>query len=469
MKKIGLCISIIVVMYVFLFSIKSNKNIYQEVDIDSYKDKLAIMIEKDGTYEVSKSIPTSGYQFNEEKSKCSNGEKLSYSNNSLKISGLDKDNTSCYLYFDESVSKKVLGELGFDSKGETNNFDGIACDDSSCTYQENGVYEVEDDFGISYYFRGKVDNNWVKFGTDSNQKDIYWRIIRINGDGTIRLIYAGITKEDGSAPESTGAGTQISTTSVWAMDSSTYNNNMYVGYEWISGNMHGYGPGATQSKALQNLNTWFTTNLGDEWKSGNGRINPNAGFCNDRSGSTSSGASWSESMQDSGGTSTTTTYYGAYLRLVNSNKQPTLKCSTTYINGDSTINKNKDYFTYTGATGIDSTANGKITGTKSLEYPVGLITADEVAFAGGVYGQNNEGYWLNTKSNYWTMSPYYFYGAYARVFLVDSGGPLTYNRVNDTNGLRPVINLKPDTTFTFKHPDQSDKGTSTNPYIVATS
>ena len=56
------------------------------------------------------------------------------------------------------------------------------------------MYAKADDYTAttgmkSYYYRGAVDNNWVKFGKDSTGKDIYWRIIRINGDGSIRMIY----------------------------------------------------------------------------------------------------------------------------------------------------------------------------------------------------------------------------------------------------------------------------------------
>ncbi len=38
--------------------------------------------------------------------------------------------------------------------------------------------------GITYYFRGAVDNNYLEFA------GIKWRIIRINGDGSVRLVYA---------------------------------------------------------------------------------------------------------------------------------------------------------------------------------------------------------------------------------------------------------------------------------------
>ena len=44
---------------------------------------------------------------------------------------------------------------------------------------------MKDAYGTSYYYRGNVTNNYVKFA------DKYWRIVRINGDGTVRVIYDG--------------------------------------------------------------------------------------------------------------------------------------------------------------------------------------------------------------------------------------------------------------------------------------
>ena len=94
-----------------------------------------------------------------------------------------------------------------------------------------------------------------------------------------------------------------------------------------------------------------------------------------------------------------------------------------------------------------------------LNIPVGLITADEVAYAGGVYGSSNSSYYLYTDQNYWTLSPYYFNGYNAFVFRVNSSGYLTSYFVDGTSGVRPAINLRADTTFT-------GTGTSDDPYTV---
>lgn len=134
-------------------------------------------------------------------------------------------------------------------------------------------------------------------------------------------------------------------------------------------------------------------------------------------------------------------YYAAKDRLQKSNS-PSLKCS----------NASSDLFTVIGSS----------KGNKSLQYPIGLITADEVAYAGGVFGSSNSSYYLYTGQTYWTMSPYYFYddgGAY--VFYVWASGSL-YNNAYDVTymyGVRPVINLKADTLFT-------GTGSSTDPFTV---
>ncbi len=47
---------------------------------------------------------------------------------------------------------------------------------------DEGLIETNDDFGSSYYFRGNVQNNYVSLGNN------LWRIVKINGDGTVKLV-----------------------------------------------------------------------------------------------------------------------------------------------------------------------------------------------------------------------------------------------------------------------------------------
>ena len=302
------------------------------------------------------------------------------------------------------------------------------------TASDKGMYKKNDDLGTSYYYRGAVDNNWVKFGKEGT-KDIYWRIIRINGDGSIRMIYSGTTKpsEDTSVTGSngvymTGTGTQITVDSTNTFNfNSRYNKAEYVGYQYIEGQQHGYGKcdGTNNASCTVNGNTVYNSTIKqtiDKWYAGttlkDNDLIADQIFCNDRSATTSSSGTPGEI---SGSMSTSTTYYyGTYVRLV-TNKSPKLTCPTA-----------SDKFTV-------NTSNG----TGALTYPVGLITADEVAMAGGKDGSSNSTYYLYTNQYYWSGSPNYFYSTYSNAieFRVDSSGFLDAGHVYSTGGARPVISL----------------------------
>ena len=101
-------------------------------------------------------------------------------------------------------------------------------------------------------------------------------------------------------------------------------------------------------------------------------------------------------------------------------------------------------------------------GNAKLTYPVGLITADEVALAGGVYNQKNEKYYLRTNGYYWTMTPSYFRStnAYAYEFYVNPTGLLNNSTVTYGIGLRPVINLSSSTLIS------GGNGTVDSPFTI---
>ena len=278
------------------------------------------------------------------------------------------------------------------------------------------IYYADTSKGRTYYFAGNPTDNWVSFG------GFYWRIIRINEDGTIRMIYQG------TSANTTGTGTQLQTSAFNITNSSDIYNtdNMYVGYMYTENQVHGLG---TSSTVKENLDTWYQANLIGVAD----KIDGNAGFCGDRQPSTSSSTS-----NGSGGTGTTTTYYGGYIRL-QTNKSPSFECQ----------NESDLY-----------TTSGSSQGNKALTYPIGLISADEVAYAGGVYGISNNGYYLYTSQYYWTLSPF-FYSSGAWVFPVFQDGSLTGNFVDYAEGgIRPVINLKANVKIT------SGNGTSSNPYVI---
>ena len=322
------------------------------------------------------------------------------------------------------------------------------------TANDKGMYKKADDLGTSYYYRGAVDNNWVKFGKEGT-KDIYWRIIRINGDGSIRMIYSGTTKpsENTSVTGSngvymTGTGTQITVDSANTFKfNSSSNKAEYVGYQYIEGQQHGYGEcNGSSASCTVNGNTLYNSIIKqqiDKWYAGttlkdNSLVSQDQIFCNDRSATTSDSGTPGEI---SGSMSTSTTYYyGAYVRLV-TNKSPQLKCPTA-----------SDKFT----------SRKSSIGNKALTYPVGLITADEVAMAGGVYGSINSSYYLYTSSFYWSGSPYDFFSDYSSAgeFSVSNGGDIGAGSVNITYGVRPVVSLSSKVKL-------SGNGTYSKPYTVS--
>ena len=382
----------------------------------SLADLNIVAITVDG--ESVDTIPDGNYELTEESYCTINGEKdssisITYDSNTktLNVIPFTTKGTKCYLDFVTSTTKKVDTVLGtIEVNLDTPDFSKTAqasCSDTSKCEETNGIYEETTSKGRTYYFRGAVDNNWVKFG------GFYWRLIRINEDGSLRIIYSG----DGSA-QTTGTGTQIGKSAF----NSTRTDNMYVGFKYTTNNVHGTG---TNSTILNELNEWYQDNLSSYANS----IDGNAGFCNDRTPYSGTGLG------------TNATNYAAYNRLY-TNKAPTFECSNS-----------SDLFTTSGSS----------QGNKALQYPIGLITADEVAYAGGVYGTNNTSYYLYTGQNYWTMSPYAVNGSgHAFVFGVYSNGNLGAPRVYNTYGVRPVINLKSNVQIT------GGNGTADNPYIVQT-
>ena len=419
MKKKIIYLSAILVLVISLITLsciyKSKDNKYNK-EYNTISKGMAIMIKEKGATDYvqsnSKDIPKGNYVLNEEKTYCENNGKVTNYNSttgtvSLNFIGSDR----CYLYFDFKKETIKLGSTELVVNSETPDFSKIAT-------TNEGLFKTQDDLGTSYYFRGAVDNNWVKFGKDSSGKDIYWRIIRINGDGSIRMIYTGTTAPTESTKVvMTGPGTQIGTSK---FNSST-DKAEYVGYMYTSGQQYGT---STDSTIKTTIDNWYAgTTLKD-----NPLVSKDQIFCNDRSPSSTQTAAW---------TSTGWYSYGAYGRLV-SNKTPTLKCPTA-----------SDKFTVNVSKG-----NG------SLTYPVGLITADEIAMAGGVNGSSNSSYYLYTNQTYWS-GPSYFNGSTTSAFefyVGFSGGINSYIVYSDY-GARPVISLSSKTKL-------SGSGTYNDIYTV---
>ena len=369
---------------------------------------------------------------------------------------------------------------------------------------DEGLYMAEDDEGESYYYRGAVKNNYVSFA------GFIWRIIRRNGDGSIRLIYSGKStsdtgdavtignsqfnskywdptyvgykyNEDFSLHENNGTTEYNWFTNTqkynfgtgYTFDQSTkkftltgnikeltwndnhdeiVNNNLYsclntscnvvykvTGYKdtttmivqpisYSSNSLLSAQINKTDSPIKTTLDNWYKTSL----TSYNDKLADEA-FCSDRSIASGTGY-----------TTDSYTFYGAFARLQD-NKTPSLKCS-----------QNNDKFKMSNE-------------SAKLDYPVGLILADEVAFAGGRAYYNgeyspNSNYYLYDGMYFWTFSPSYFEPHHSKVHVwrvMPSGSLMPWYDVTDSIGVRPVINLKANTLIT------KGDGSSLNPFVVS--
>ena len=306
-----------------------------------------------------------------------------------------------------NIAKVTLTSLNLSPSSGTPNFTKTSIDDKT-----NGIYSSEDDLGTSYYFRGNVTNNYVKFANK------YWRIIRINGDGTIRMIYAGTSAHANGYDDSSANDMSIGTSAF----NSSYNDNTYVGYMYGTAGATTYAnthSNKTNSTIKTKLDSWYDTNIVN---TGNEKYIADAIYCNDRSVSSGTGIG------------TTKTTYAARTRR--NNGTPTLKCAN-----------NNDKFTKSTAIG-----NGKLT------KMIGLITSDEVMYAGGS-GVNGE-YYLYSGVWYWTMAPYSYAFGLADVLYVNYDGYLYNGLVNDPRGaVRPVVSLKSDAI-------SRGSGTAASPFLV---
>ena len=265
----------------------------------------------------------------------------------------------------------------------------------------NTLYTSTEDSKTVYYFAGNATDNWVKFGKNASNQDLYWRIIRTNSDGGVRLLYHGTS--------TTATDAYIGTSAF----NSSYNNIAYVSYMYGNlGSVANARENTTNSTIKTIIDNWYKDNLNTNYGK---YLSTTAVYCNDRSTSDN-------------------TNFGAYTRLY-TNKTPSYDCATT-----------EDKFTVDTSTG-----NGKLT------YPIALMTADEVAFAGGVYldGALAWYYYNSAKgkstgsTDWWLLSPYSWNGEYdyASVLYVKTSN-LGLGKIDDTNvatryrGVRPVLSLK---------------------------
>ena len=414
----------------------------------TYKD---INYKGSGTFTI---IPNSGYTLTSATVNCTNNQTGSISaREEVTISNITS-NATCTVTLKEDItnSKYLYGKLLADhptrlTRTDFNNV--LTIDNIKTLYSVSGNWT--ENGKIVYYFAGNALDNWIKFGKDSNGNDLYWRIIRTNEDGSVRLLYVG---------------TSIDTTegyiNIGQAYNSSYNNPMYVGYM--------YGTSGSLANNRRNTNSSLIKNVIDRWYLGsiNAKtdalentydkyVSRTAIYCNDRA-------------NEGYTTGSTLVSYAGYKRLVDT-KHPSYKCGN-----------NSSGSLYTGTNGADNAdrfsastnatyTNGVSAGNGKLQCPVAMMTADEIVFAGGKYDTISQAwYYYNSAREsvvggrvWWLMSPYRFSDSSFVFKVYGSNGPggLISSGVNGANTVRPVLSLKSCTTWI------SGDGSVYSPYEVS--
>ena len=339
-----------------------------------------------------------------------------------------------------TVADKIIAQLDTTGACPTVQEDGSVVV-SNIEGTNSYVCSAPDNYGNSYYFRGNVTNNYVKFGKNEQGQDRYWRIIRINGDGSIRLIYDGTSAHANGEVSSDDNYRSIGNSAY----NSSYNDNAYVGYM--------YGTPGSSSYAETHTNTNDSTIKAylDDWyenvfsgTSYESYIVDNI-FCNDRSLLQEEPIDFQDTHYSQLGYGTEWTAYRWYGDPMAASMGEEYAFMLTYPNLQCA--EQNDRFT----------VSDEVIGNGALTYPIGLITTDEVYLAGGFAAENYD-YYLYTGDSYWTMSPGTFSDGHAIVRSVLSGGYGSRNvDVFNLFGVRPTLNLIPDI---LKFGD----GTMDNPY-----
>ena len=302
------------------------------------------------------------------------------------------------------------------------------------TADEALLASTEDDNGTSYYFRGSVKNNYVEFANKC------WRIVRVGGDGSVKLILHNDNPTGAANPcdaannSASAAFARYSGTTYTSKFNEKYDDNAYVGFKYGTVGASTYDAthaNTNKSTILTNLEAWYNNNL----KTYESVIDDNV-WCNDKTNVTDETYDPWNYTPNGLGYAKNVTYYGATKRLVGTSGSA-------------------------GGTGPSLKCNGKLS---KITSKIGLITADELAFAGYASLLENTTTYLQenaTDTYWWSLSPYYFNGGRAYVWYVNgSSGYFGDGYVRDASGVRPSISLISSTTIS------SGSGTSEDPYVI---
>ena len=302
------------------------------------------------------------------------------------------------------------------------------------TADEALLASAEDDYGTSYYFRGAVTNNYVEFANKC------WRIVRVSGDGSVKLILHNDNPTGAANPcdaannSASAAFARYSGTTYTSAFNKNSSDNAYVGFKYGTASASTYADthaNTNNSTILTNLETWYTNNL----KTYADTIADTV-WCNDKTNVTDTSYDPWGWTPNGYGYGKNVTYYGATQRLISTNGR-------------------------TGGTGPSLKCNS---GLSKINSKVGLITADELAYAGYAAALKNTTTYLQenaTDTDWLSLSPSVFFSVYAFVWSVNGGsGDFGNYSVNGDGGVRPAISLIISTTIS------GGTGTSEDPYVV---
>ena len=312
------------------------------------------------------------------------------------------------------------------------------------TETERVLNSAPDDYGTSYYFRGNVLDNNVTFAGKN------WKIVRINGDGSVRLVLDGSagnsafnTNADDNAYvgymygltgqtssninqcvklNSEGTAAEVDTTNT------TEETCVAAGNKWAPTAYDATHTNVVSSTIKTNLESWYKINIVD---TNNTEYIAENMFCNDK-------------ILESG------TGIGKEYTFYNGNKSISLECAK---------GANNAYSRFTSKNNTSDTTTKGVKVNKDLTYPVGLLSYSEVKYAG--LNSNKTYYLYNSSitSSWWLSSPDYCNGSNVRELTL-TAATFSNSMVYTSLAFRPSINLKASVLI------NGGDGTSSNPYTV---
>ncbi len=255
---------------------------------------------------------------------------------------------------------------------------------------DEGLFSAEDDYGISYYYRGATEDNYVEFA------GMLWRIIRIDGSGNIKLmLYNDDVNDKTDGYESIG-------TSAFNSEYSDPTNADY-----------------SKSDVKDYVDDWY-----EDYLLTYQSYLASTDYCVDLS------VSDVDFGLDAGDY-----LFGTIERFVGAD-----------FSGETFD------LTYKCETSID--------GIDVYSYYVGLISADEIGYAGVSLLLDNSDFYLYSGFIYWSGSASNFFDGDALSFCVNDDGFLGDVWVNYGRAVLPVVSLSSSAQYS------GGDGSIGNPYTI---